>query len=77
MLIWRKILRLNPITREAYRWLYRLATDSVDPHAPEIWQAWEQVERDLAAQAHISPLHRSVGKTISIARNATCLDRSS
>ena len=46
-------LQLNPITREAYRWLYRLATDSVDPHAPEIWQTWEQVERDLAAHAHV------------------------
>jgi len=45
--------RLNPITREAYRWLYRLATDSVDPHSPEIWQAWEQIEHDLAAQAHL------------------------
>ena len=43
--------RLNPITGEAYRWLYRLATDSVDPHAPEIWRTWEQIEHDLAEQA--------------------------
>jgi len=43
--------RLNPITREAYRWLYRLATDSVDPHSPDIWRAWEQIEHDLTAHA--------------------------
>ena len=43
--------RLNPLTREAYRWLYRLATDSVDPSSPDIWHAWEQIEHDLAAHA--------------------------
>jgi hypothetical protein len=45
--------QLNPITREAYRWLYQLATDSVDLYAPAIWQAWEQIENDFAAQASL------------------------
>lgn len=30
--------RVNRLTRDAYRWLYRLATDEVDPHSPELWQ---------------------------------------
>ena len=43
--------QVNSFTRDAYRWLYRLATDSVEPHSPEIWQEWERIENALTAQA--------------------------
>jgi hypothetical protein len=40
--------RVNSLTREAYQWLYRLATDDLDPHSPELWQDWSRVENALA-----------------------------
>lgn len=43
--------QVNGLTRDAYRWLYRLATDSVEPHFPKVWQEWERIEDALAAQA--------------------------
>ncbi|HJY84605.1 MAG TPA: hypothetical protein VKK81_26420 [Candidatus Binatia bacterium] len=45
--------RVNRLTREAYRWLYRLATDEVDPHSPELWQDWARIENALA---HLGPV---------------------
>jgi len=43
--------QLNTLTRDAYRWLRRLATDSVEPHSAQIWHEWEQIENALSAQA--------------------------
>jgi hypothetical protein len=40
--------RVNRLTRDAYRWLYRLATDEVEPHTPELWQDWARIENALA-----------------------------
>lgn len=41
--------RVNGLTRAAYRWLYRLAVDGVDPHSAEIWHEWRQIEDQLLA----------------------------
>jgi len=49
--------RVNSLTRDAYLWLHRLATDTVEPNSPEVWHAWEQIENALNAQA---PLLRYV-----------------
>jgi hypothetical protein len=43
--------RVNSLTRDAYRWLYRLATDRVDPHSSEVWQEWSRIEEALIALA--------------------------
>jgi hypothetical protein len=40
--------RVNRLTREAYGWLDRLAADEIGPDAPEFWQAWEGIERQVA-----------------------------
>ena len=44
---------VNPLVRDAYRWLYRLATDDIDADAPELWKDWERIARELAALAPI------------------------
>jgi len=41
--------RVNGLTRAAYRWLYRLAIDGVDPQSPEIWTDWQRIEEQLLA----------------------------
>ncbi len=46
-------LRVNGLTRTAYRWLYRLAVDAVDPRSPEIWREWQQIEDQLSALAPV------------------------
>jgi hypothetical protein len=43
--------RGNSLTRDAYRCLRRLATDSVEPYSPQVWHEWEQIENALSAQA--------------------------
>ena len=43
--------QVNSLTRDAYRWLHRLATDSVEPYSPQVWHEWEQIENALSAQA--------------------------
>ena len=43
--------QVNSLTREAYLWLHRLATDSVEPYSPQVWHQWEQIENALGAQA--------------------------
>ena len=42
---------VNSLTRDAYRCLRRLATDSVEPYSPQVWHEWEQIENALSAQA--------------------------
>ncbi len=42
---------LNPLTRDAYGWLRRLASDEIAPDSPELWSDWERIETLLAAMA--------------------------
>lgn len=44
---------INELTRDAYRWLCRLATDAIDPNAPELWQDWDRIESTLAMLAPV------------------------
>lgn len=39
--------RVNPFTRDAYRLLYRLATDEIAADAHEFWQSWSRIEDAL------------------------------
>jgi hypothetical protein len=41
-------LRVNSLTRDAYRWLRRLATDEIDQDSPQFWQDWSRIESALA-----------------------------
>jgi hypothetical protein len=59
--------RVNPLTRDAYRWLHRLATDTVPPDSPQLWHEWEQIENALTAQA---PLLRYVDQLEAEVRRA-------
>jgi hypothetical protein len=43
--------RLNPLTRDAYRWLWRLANDRVDPEEEALWSDWRRIEDHLLAMA--------------------------
>jgi len=45
--------RVNDLTRTAYRWLYRLATDGVDPAGAAIWLEWQEVESQVTALAPV------------------------
>ncbi|MFQ5664819.1 MAG: sulfotransferase family protein [Candidatus Binatia bacterium] len=45
--------RVNVLTRDAYRWLRRLATDEVGPHAAELWEDWQRIEHGVAAMAPV------------------------
>ena len=45
--------RVNDLTRTAYRWLYRLATDEVDSVSAAIWQEWQQIEEQVSALAPV------------------------
>lgn len=46
-----KAERLNPLTRDAYRWVHRLAIDENGPDDPEFLTHWQRIERDLSLQA--------------------------
>jgi hypothetical protein len=59
--------QVNRLTREAYRWLHRLATDSVEPYSSRVWDEWEQIENALSAQA---PLLRYVDQLEAEVRRA-------
>ncbi len=45
--------RLNPLARDAYRWLRRLATDEVSADDQELWQDWARIESQLDATAPV------------------------
>jgi hypothetical protein len=49
--------RLNPLCRDAYLLLYRLASDELRADQEEFWQAWAAIEQTLEAQA---PLLRQI-----------------
>ena len=44
---------LNDLTRAAYRWLYRLATDDADPASATIWEDWRRIEEQVSALAPV------------------------
>ena len=41
--------RLNPLTRDAYRWLRLLANDEIDAANGAFRDDWARIERELAA----------------------------
>jgi hypothetical protein len=43
--------RLNPLVRDAYRWLRRLATDAVSADDGDLWLDWARIETQLEAHA--------------------------
>jgi len=43
--------RLNPLVRDAYRWLRRLATDEILPDDQGLWQDWARIETQVDAHA--------------------------
>jgi len=45
--------RVNELTRDAYAWLRRLATDECDAADHALWHDWEQIERRLADMAPV------------------------
>jgi len=45
--------RINHLTRTAYRWLYRFASDEVRFPSSAEWQEWQQVEQQLDALAPV------------------------
>jgi hypothetical protein len=45
--------QINPLTRDAYRWLYRLASDEVEPDSAALWEDWSRIEAALAAMAPV------------------------
>lgn len=46
-----KAERLNPLTRDAYRWLRKLAVDEIEADDSEFRADWARIERALALQA--------------------------
>ena len=43
--------RLNPLTRDGYRWLRRLAEDRIGCGDAQLWQDWERIESGVQAMA--------------------------
>ncbi|MFQ5659630.1 MAG: sulfotransferase family protein [Gammaproteobacteria bacterium] len=46
-------LHLNVLTRDAYRWLYRLAADELTADNEMMWQDWQRIEEALMAMAPV------------------------
>jgi hypothetical protein len=59
--------RVNELTRDAYLWLRRLATDDCDANDTQLWQHWEEVERRLTA---LAPVLRHVDRVQADLRRA-------
>lgn len=51
--------RLNPLTRDAYRWLRRLASDELTAESEALWKDWERIEHGLVG---LAPLLRHVDR---------------
>lgn len=45
--------RLNPLCRDAYLLLHRLATDELDPGAAEFWNQWSRIETAVETMAPV------------------------
>lgn len=59
--------RVNQLTRDAYVWLRRLATDACAADDRRLWQDWEHIEQRLAAMA---PVLRHVDRVQAALRRA-------
>lgn len=44
---------INPLTRETYRWLYRLAEDEIAPDNPDLWSALIDLQQRFEAMAPV------------------------
>ena len=42
---------VNPLVRDAYRWLHQLAGDEILANDPALWDDWRRIERALAVMA--------------------------
>lgn len=58
--------RVSPLVTDAYRWLWRLASDAVPADSRELWADWERIELALRVQApllrHVDRLERELGR---------------
>ena len=59
--------RVNPLTRDAYLWLRRLAVDARDAAAAQRWQEWAGIEQRLTA---LAPVLRHVDRVRADLRRA-------
>jgi hypothetical protein len=59
--------RVNELVRQAYAWLRGLATDDIDPHAPDSWARWKEIEHRVAA---LAPVLRHVDRVEAALRRA-------
>lgn len=57
------IPHVSPLTREAYHWLYRLATDRIKPDDARFWSAWERIRYE--AETLISKADEKWTETVS------------
>jgi len=62
------IPHVSPLTREAYHWLYRLATDKIQPGDPRFWSTWERIRS--ATEALISKVDNE--KTETATQDSEC-----
>lgn len=64
--------RLNPMTRDAYRIMYKLATDQVDPNDPALWDEWQRIEEGfelmLPLLRYITELDKELGRNRGLPR---------
>ncbi|RMD60852.1 MAG: hypothetical protein D6826_11405 [Alphaproteobacteria bacterium] len=44
---------VHPLVRDAYGWLYRLATDELAPDDAGLWRDWARIEREVIALAPV------------------------
>lgn len=51
--------QVNPLTRDAYTWLYRLATDEVAGHSADFSREWQRIE---AAMEFMAPVLRHLDR---------------
>jgi hypothetical protein len=40
---------IHPLVREAYGWLFGLASDEITADSPELWDAWARIESEVSA----------------------------
>ncbi len=61
---------VNPLVRDAFVWLYGLATDRVDPRAPELWRDWERIDAALTVMAPVLDYVDRLGEEVERARTS-------
>ncbi|MCO6441862.1 MAG: hypothetical protein J5I81_12450 [Nitrococcus mobilis] len=44
---------LDPLVRDAYRWLHRLAHDEIAPDSAALWKDWQRIEQELTVRAPV------------------------